>query len=40
MLKMKFSAFWVYYDIPHSYLFSELHIISYEIVKNVNTNNS
>jgi len=32
---MKCSAYWVYYDIPHIYLFSESHIISYEIVENV-----
>ena len=35
MLRMKYSASWVYYDIPHIYLFSELHIISYEIVENI-----
>jgi len=34
MLRMKYSAYWAYYDIPHIYLFSELHIISYEIVEN------
>ena len=27
------SAHWVYYDIPHIYLFSELHIISYKICR-------
>jgi len=35
---MKCSAYWVYYDIPHIYLFLELPIISYEIVKNVEKN--
>jgi len=30
---MKCSAYWIYYDSPHIYLFSELHIIL--IVKNV-----
>ena len=32
---MKYSAYWVYYAIPHIYLFSELQIISYEIGENV-----
>ena len=35
MLRMKYSAYWAYYDIPHIYLFSELQIISYKIVENV-----
>ena len=30
MLRMKCSAYWVYYDIPYIYLFSKLHIISYD----------
>jgi len=38
MLRMKCSACWVYYDIPHIYLFSELDIISYEIIENVEKN--
>ena len=32
---MKCSAHWVYYDIPHIYLFSELHIIFIRFVENV-----
>jgi len=28
-------SYWVYYDIPNIYLFSELYFISYKIVENV-----
>ena len=35
---MKCSDYWVYHDILDIYLFSELPIISYEIVKNVEKN--
>ena len=38
MLRMKCSAYWVYYDIPHIYLFSELYIIPYEIIQNAEKN--
>jgi len=40
MLRMKCSAYWVISDIPHIYLLSELHIISSEIVVNVEKNQS
>ena len=38
MLIMKCSTYWVYYDIPQIYLLLELHIISYEILENVEKN--
>jgi len=35
MLRMKCSAYWIYYDIPHIDLFSDLHIIYYKIVEKI-----